>query len=286
MIRASQNIADFGEQWSHYDDNEGFYGSVELFEDIVGPLVGSEELQGARVADIGSGTGRIVHMLLAAGAAHVTAVEPSVGVEKLRENTRDVAERVEILHAPGDALPAGLELDYVISIGVIQFIPDPQATLRAARAALKRGGRLVIWVYALEGNRLYVSLVTALRSITTRLPHRTLAWLCSALDRALDPYIVLCRMLPLPMADYLTNTYSRVEREKRRLTIYDQLNPSYARYYRRDEIEQALQQAGFVDIRMYHRRGYSWTVSGSNPGSEGGRSRPPAEAAAARGTSR
>jgi SAM-dependent methyltransferase len=262
MSDSKQTIADFGEQWSHYGDNEGRYGSVELLQDMLGPLLRIEELRGTRVADIGSGTGRIVRMLLAAGAARVTAVEPSAGVEALRDNTRDVADRVEIIHAAGDALPSGLDLDFVISIGVIQFIPNPQPTLRAARAALRRGGKLVIWVYAVEGNRAYVAAVTALRAITTRLPHPALAALSWILTWLLEPYMALCRWVPLPMRDYMRQIFARVDREKRRLTIYDQLNPSYSRYYRREEVKAMLEQAGFTDVRLYHRHHYSWTASG------------------------
>jgi SAM-dependent methyltransferase len=179
VAERDRTIRDFGEQWSHYGGNDGFYGSVELLQDIFGPLVAVGELEGARVADIGSGTGRIVRMLVDAGAEHVVAVEPSVGVEILKENTRDIAAQVEIVHGPGEAVPAGRDFDFVVSIGVIQFIRDPLPTLQAAREALRPGGKLVIWVYGKEGNRLYVALVQALRAVTTRLPHFALAFLAA-----------------------------------------------------------------------------------------------------------
>jgi len=265
VAASDRTIRDFGDQWSHYGDNDGFYGSLELLQDMFGPLLGVDELRGARVADVGSGTGRIVRMLLEAGAEHVLAVEPSAGVEALRENLRDVADRVEVLHAPGDALPAGRGLDYVVSIGVIQFIRDPQPTLVAAREALRPGGKLLIWVYGKEGNRLYVGVVRALRGITTRLPHFALAAFCNVLALLLDGYIFACRVLPLPMADYMLNTLSRVSRRKRKLTIYDQLNPTYAKYYLGDEVRRMLEQAGFCDVRLHDRRGYSWTASAVRP---------------------
>ena len=63
-----RTIEDFGDQWTEFTTNDGYYGSVELFADIVGPLLPLDSLKGKRVAEIGSGTGRIVHMLLAAGA--------------------------------------------------------------------------------------------------------------------------------------------------------------------------------------------------------------------------
>jgi SAM-dependent methyltransferase len=266
---SDRTIRDFGDQWSHYGDNDGFYGSVELLQDMFGPLLETDELRGARVADIGSGTGRIVRMLLGAGAAHVLAVEPSLGVEILRRNLRDVADRVEVLHAPGDAVPAGRGLDFVVSIGVIQFIRDPLPTLVAAREALRPGGKLVIWVYGKEGNRLYVGVVQALRAVTTRLPHFALAALCNLLTWVLDCYIFACRRLPLPMADYMRNTLARVSRQKRKLTIYDQLNPTYAKYYLGEEVRQMLEAAGFCNVQLHHRRGYSWTALAARP-EEGG----------------
>jgi SAM-dependent methyltransferase len=262
VVDDDRTIRDFGDQWSHYGSNDGFYASLELLQDVFGPLVDVAEFRGARAADVGSGTGRIVQMLLEAGAAHVVAVEPSAGVEILRASTERFAERVEVIHGPGEVLSRGRQLDFVVSIGVIQFIENPLPTLEAAREALRPGGKLVISVYAREGNELYVRLVQALRVITTRLPHRALAALSGALAVCVDAYLVACRWLPLPMRDYMRNTFSRVERDKRRLTIYDQLNPAYARYYREAEIRELLEAAGFSGIRMHHRHGITWTALG------------------------
>jgi SAM-dependent methyltransferase len=262
---SDRTINDFGEQWSHFGDNDGFYASTEILEQVLGPLASIKDLENCHVADIGSGTGRIVHMLLNAGVAHVVAVEPSEGVEILRENTRAVSNQVEILHACGDELPPGRELDYVISIGVIQFIEDPVPTLRAAFEALRPGGKMIIWVYAVEGNRAYVALVSALRAITTRLPHSALSGLCGILAYGVDLYIAACRVLPLPMRDYMLNTHSKITRDKCKLTIYDQLNPSYVKYYRGPEVESIFEAAGFEDIQLYHRQNYSWTAIATRP---------------------
>ena len=60
-----------------YTENEGFYGSVDLLSDTLGPLLPLSAFEGKCVAEIGSGTGRIVRMLLAAGAGKVLAIERS-----------------------------------------------------------------------------------------------------------------------------------------------------------------------------------------------------------------
>ena len=54
---------DFGIQWTHHPSNDGFYGSKELFADIVEPLLKVEDIQGANVAEIGIGSGRLALML-------------------------------------------------------------------------------------------------------------------------------------------------------------------------------------------------------------------------------
>ena len=51
----------------------------------------------------------------------------------------------------------------------------------------------------------------------------------------------------------------------RYLTVFDQLNPSYAKYYTEEEAGQLMKRAGFADVRLHHRHGYSWTVLGRKP---------------------
>lgn len=258
-------LQDFGEQWQHHGANDGFYGSLELLRDALGPLLDPSELRGARVADVGSGTGRIVRMLLAAGAEHVLALEPSSGAAILRRNTAEFGARVRVLEATGDQLPADLGLDFVSTIGVLPFVPDPEPLLRAARAALRPCGRIVVWLYAKEQSALTRGAMAALRTVTPRLPHRALVALCAGLDRLLDLYIFLCRFLPLPLRDYLRGVFARLTREHRRLTLYDQLNPRYVRYYARAELIELLTRCGFTDVRLHDRRGYSWTAVARRP---------------------
>ena len=50
--------------------------------------------------------------------------------------------------------------------------------------------------------------------------------------------------------------------DKRRLVIYDQLNPAWAKYYTKEEAESLMHRNGFEKVTLYHRRIYSWTVVG------------------------
>ena len=258
-------IDDFGAQWSRFRENNDYYGSTELLQDIFGPLLKLNDIVGRRTAEIGSGSGRIVLMLLHSGAAHVTAVEPSEAITVLQENTRQFADRITYVRARGEEIPLDAAFDYIFSIGVLHHIPDPAPVVSAAFRALKPGGKMLIWVYGREGNEAYLFWALPLRRLTRRLPDAVLAVFSSGLNIFLGLYVWLCRWLPLPMRSYMKNHIGKLSWEDRYLTIFDQLNPTEARYYYEKDARALLSDAGFRDIANFQRHGYSWTVLGVKP---------------------
>lgn len=260
-----RTIGDFGEQWTRYTDNSGFYGSQALFADISEPLLTAADVVGRRVADIGSGTGRIVNMLLDAGAAHVTGIEPSDAYDVAVANTVNRRDRVTMVRGEGTAIPADGAFDLVVSVGVLHHVVDPGPIVRAAARSLKPGGKMFVWLYGHEGNGLYLGVVQPLRAVTRRLPHGLLAGLTYVMDAAALGYTAVSRVLPLPMRSYMQGVYGKLAPDKRRLVIYDQLNPAFAKYYREDEARALLADNGFVNVRTHHRHGYSWSVIGEVP---------------------
>jgi SAM-dependent methyltransferase len=268
---ADKTIADFGDQWQRYTDNDGYYGDVDILNGTLGPLLPMKDLDGTRVAEIGSGTGRIVRMLLMAGAKEVIAIEPSAAFDVLKRNLADDVHRVTLLNKAGHEIPEGLNLDFVLSIGVIHHIPDPAPVIEAARRALRPGGKMIVWLYGKEGSGFVVQGIRTLRRITTRLPHGAVAALAHALTSLLDIYIFACRHVQiLPLREYILNVVGRFPRSKRFLVVYDQLRPAYAKYYSENEARSLLESSGFVDVQLFFRHGYSWSVIGSRPDSAGG----------------
>jgi len=259
-----KTIKDFGRQWLKYTNNQGYYGSLELFSDILSPFLTPDEIRGSRGAEIGSGVGRIVNMLLEAGVNHVVAIEPSDAFEVLCRNIRK-PERVTCLNITGDQLPAYGNLDFVFSIGVLHHIENPAPVVEAAFKALRPGGHFLVWLYGREGNGLYLALIEPLRVLTKRLPHFMLAFLVQIMYWPLILYIKFCHRLPLPLRGYMLSVLEKMLPEKRRLIIYDQLNPRYSKYYTRFEAEELLSNGKFKNVRTHHRHGYSWTVIGTKP---------------------
>lgn len=260
-----RTIADFGEQWTAYDDHAGYFGSAALFDDIFAPFVAAADLAGCRVAEIGAGAGRFVNVMAGAGAAHVVALEPSAACDVLSRQTARYADRVTCLPLTGDRLPPSGDLDYVFAIGVLHHIPEPAPVVAAAFAALRPGGRMAAWLYGREGNGLYLLVARSLWGLSRRLPHRGLVWLVWVIYPWLWAYMHASRVLPLPLGHYMRRVILPLAPDKRRLVVYDQLNPAYARYYTQAEAQHLLEAAGFADVRVHHRHGYSWTVVGTKP---------------------
>jgi SAM-dependent methyltransferase len=257
-------IEDFGEQWVRYPQGGGYFDSDVFFRDVIEPLLTLEDLRGASVAEIGSGQGRIVSSLARSGASHILALEPSTAMRVLRENTWGYRDRITYFEAPGDQLPPS-GFDLVLAIGVIHHIPDPRPVLRAVYRALRPGGRFFVWVYGKEGNELYLAVASPVRRLSSVMPPLLLGLLTHPLAWALTAYATLCRMFPLPLRDYMRRVIAPLGMRHRRLVIFDQLHPAWAKYYTRDEALSLLEDAGFVDVRAHRRHGYSWSIVGTRP---------------------
>ena len=264
LLQHTKTIDRYSVQWTKYTHHEGYYGSDVLFSDIVEPLLSPSDFTDRKIADIGSGNGRTVDMLLGTRPSKVLAIEPSRSFQVLEEKYK-TNNLVQLLNLTGDKLPPESQLDYVISLGVLHHIPKPDPVVRSAYKALKKGGKILIWLYGREGNELYLFFITPLRFTTKHLPHSLLAGLSWFVDLLLFPYMKLCKFLSLPMKKYMLNYLNKLSSDDRRLTIYDQLNPNHAKYYSRQEAIDLLKRNGFYDIKIHHRHGYSWSVLGTKP---------------------
>jgi len=160
-----ETTSEFDGKWTRFDNIDfGYYGCEVLFDDILKPLVAAEDVAGKVVADIGSGTGRIVRMLASAGAAQIFAIEPSEAISVLRRNVAGIRQ-IECLHVDGASIPCEPALDWVFSIGVIHHVPDAKQVMITCLRALKPRGRVAIWLYGREGNELYLVFVLPVRRV-------------------------------------------------------------------------------------------------------------------------
>jgi trans-aconitate methyltransferase len=121
---------------------------------LAGPfLAWLDQPSGLRWADLGCGTGALTAAILEhADPLSVLAIEPSPGfLAQARSSTTDA--RVDFQEGSVELLE-GVELDVVVAGLVLNFLPDPDAAVRAARRAAPTGTvAAYVWDYA-EGMQL------------------------------------------------------------------------------------------------------------------------------------
>ena len=107
--------------------------------DLAGPLAGLE------VLDVGCGDG--AYALAAAGAgARVTGVDASPkAVEAARRRAAGAGLEAAFLVGAGNKLPfAAEQLDVVLAVTVLCFVPDPEEAVAEMARILRPGGLLVL----------------------------------------------------------------------------------------------------------------------------------------------
>jgi len=175
------------------------------------------------------------------------------------------------LHRPPFALES---FDFIYSIGVLHHLPEPEAAFQNLLRFLKPGGEIQIYVYWKPENQplknLMLGGVTALRRITTRLPHALVHLLsfpaaAAAFAAFVWPYQLLKRIPGLqqfaekiPMKQYASFPF--------RVCVNDQLDRLLApieNRYTRKEVRDWLSRAGLEDTKL--NANYGWVGTGRRP---------------------
>jgi len=260
---AQKTIDDFGRQHRAYSKSDGYYTSTNILDDVVGPLMEIGSFNGLDILDLGSGTGRWLRIFHSLGAKSITAVEPSEAIEVAKKNSAGL-DNITYLNVTGDQIPDG-QFDIFYSYGVVHHIPEPDPVIKRAFEVLKPGGRIVLWLYGRENNGLYLAFMHTLRVITVPLPNRGLDWISSAMVPMVRAYSHVSKYLPLPLRGYMREFVDKIDNYTLKHVIFDQLDPHYAKYYSREEAKELVEKAGFTDVQLYHREGYSWTIMAFKP---------------------
>jgi SAM-dependent methyltransferase len=210
------------------------------------------------VCEIGSGSGRIIHMIARYKPKYIIAVEPSEAISKLVANTKNISNII-IENVKGDEFKS-TQIDTIFCLGVLHHIPDAESVLRHIYNALKSEGILVLWVYGKENQEFYVFLQNLLRKMTSLIPDLLLNYFSTFLALLLSIYCTLFKKFNYPMKRYFENNFMKCNLKMRKYIIFDQLNPTYSKYYSKNEIESLVMLAGFKILSTTHRHGYSWTL--------------------------
>ncbi len=258
-----RNISDFSDQWLLQSDlKKGFWTDEKWLENICDGIFDLSKINNKIVCEVGSGSGRIVNMLNKYKPKKINCVEPSKNIQILKKNIQKIPA-AKIYNVMGHEFNLK-NLDYVFSIGVIHHIIEPISTLKNIHKSLKKDGDFIMWVYGYEGNEFYYLIYRFLSFFTKKMNDKFLEIISIILNILLIPYIYVSRINQyLPMHSYLKNVFSKCSFEHRKFIIFDQLNPTYSKYYKKTECLKLLKSVGFKNVMIKRYNNYSWVLKGS-----------------------
>jgi SAM-dependent methyltransferase len=257
-IDHKDSYLDFGEQFEIDNKIDGYHGSKEMLKEIVHPF-DLKLIKNKVIMEVGSGSGRILKNLLKFKPKKITGVEPSKAINIARKNNNE-SKKIIFKNIKGEDIKDLKKYDFVFSLGVIHHIPNYKKVCKNIYNSLKTNGKFICWVYGYEGNELYIFIFNNLRRLTILMPDFLLRYLCNFLNAILYIYIFLCKLFPLPLKDYLLNVFAKCSYSKRNYIIFDQLNPSFSKYFKKEEISKLMKKSGFKQVKVYSRHKYSWTI--------------------------
>lgn len=249
----------FGYEWGTYAELLPAY--EEQFRRWT-PQLAPEDWRGVTFLDVGCGMGRNSVWPMHYGAAGGVAVD--IDDRSLESARRNLAPfpAVSVERRSAYDLDFQDRFDIVFSIGVIHHLEFPERALARMAQATKPGGRLLIWVYGRENNGWLLPLLDPMRkALFSRLPVSVTHHL------SLYPTALLWLLLRLGLRP---NAYFRLIAgfgfAHLRSIVFDQMLPHIAHYWRRDEVEALMRDAGLEEVSVVGVNEMSWAALGRKPG--------------------
>jgi uncharacterized protein YbaR (Trm112 family)/SAM-dependent methyltransferase len=147
------------------------------WERFFNPNITKEDVKGRVVCDFGCGMAKHGHFIGKYRAKKYIGLDISLAVEACYKNTKKYNPLVvqADLYAP----PINREkIDIYYSIGVLHHLPYPEAGFLSMTSQMKKGSKVLIWVYGRRKNFRALYLYNPVRVITTRIPKKIMYKLC------------------------------------------------------------------------------------------------------------
>ncbi len=242
----------FGYEWNIYRDILPIH--KEQFCRWIAP-VQLDFFQGKTFLDAGCGIGRNSYWPLLTGAQSSYAFdydERTVAVAK--QNLNRFPQTTVALQSIYE-ITFENEFDIVFCIGVLHHLADPRRAIENLVRAVKPGGTLILWIYAYEGNERFLKWVNPVRfAITSRLPLPLTRLLSKILTALLKIWLLF------PQQKEYFKLLQQMSFRHIEAIVFDQLLPTIANYWKREEVLQLVANLPLSNLRLQHTNGMSWTV--------------------------
>ena len=250
----SGSVDRFGYEWNKYSEIIPEY--EKQFLGWIFPLK-KEDFKGKLVLDAGCGIGRNSFWPLKYGAKKVVGFDFDERTVKVARKNLESFKNCQIFHNSIYDINFKDKFDIAFSIGVIHHLAEPRKAIANLVKSVKRGGKVLIWVYGYENNEWVVKYINPLRKITSKLPLALVNLLSYFFSIPLYFYLKIFRQ----KHPYMKNI-SKFRLWHLHSIVFDQLIPKIANYWKKDEALALFNNQGLNKVKIYNVNGNSWSVIG------------------------
>jgi SAM-dependent methyltransferase len=242
----------FGYQWEAYPEIVAQHR--EQFQRWIAPFR-EEDFRGKRFLEAGCGMGRNSFWALCAGASSGIALDYDERTVAAARKNLAAFPNCEVRFQSIYDLAETATVDIAFSIGVIHHLAEPRKAVENLVRALKPGGTLILWLYAREGNEIYLSVIDPLRKyVTSRLPQFVTRWIATCMTIGLKLYLAFPHKRPY---ESMLRKHSFRQLE---LIVLDQLIPSIAYYWTAEDVHRLVAGLPLANNVLSYTNGMSWTL--------------------------
>ena len=243
----SRTQESFSFEWEHHELGDRTWGwevgdrVKELFVEPMRTPVA--ELEGKVLLDAGCGNGSQSVAYSELGL-EVIAVDLSSGVDRgqalLEARPPSRPDLVHFVQADLQSPPlAPSSVDFIHSFGVLHHTPDTERTFRVLCRLLRPGGTFYLWVHHHEP--VVTPILTAVRSVTTRVPPRSFARIAQLLAGPFQLFRLLLDRLGIRKCP-------RFSRRETALAMIDIFGAPHSHYHTFAEVEGWFRSEGFSEV--------------------------------------
>lgn len=245
----------FGYEWGEYDELSATY--EEQFRRWL-PFYTPDDWAGKSFLDVGCGMGRNSYWPMSYGAKSAVAIDVDDRSLTAAGKTLAPFETIDVVKRSAYEADASGAFDIVFWIGVIHHLEWPEKALAAMARAAKPAGDVAIWVYGRENNGWLLWMLNPTRRLLfSKLP---ISWVhgLSVIPTAVLWLALRCGLSRIAYFRLIrTFSYRHL-----RSIVFDQMLPRIANYWRKDEVEALMHNAGLTGIELEWVNEMSWAARG------------------------
>jgi len=244
----------FGHNWKKFNKLTELY--EEQFIEWIKPLSKSS-FKEKKILDAGCGIGRNSVYSLKYGAKEVYAFDVETSTVNIAKSNLSNFKNCTVFTDSIYELTNidNESFDVVFCIGVIHHLSNPNEAVENLFKKVKKGGKLLLWVYGKEGNQRLLMLLRPLRFFTTKFPYFLVSWLGKLMTLILFSLLKILQV----KSEY----WKRAKKMKfwhLEQILIDQLIPKIAKYYSKIELECIYKNLDYSDVQINHTNQNSWSI--------------------------